>query len=492
MSSLMIQGTTSDAGKSALVTGLCRLLARNAISVAPFKPQNMALNSAVTDNGGEIGRAQAAQARAAGLQPHTDMNPVLLKPNTDTGSQVIIDGQAIGNMDARTYHSYKPVAMRSVMRAFARLHARHDVVVVEGAGSPAEINLRRGDIANMGFALATRTPVILVADIDRGGVFAHLYGTLALLEADERHLVRGMIINRFRGDKELLQSGIDWLEKETGLPVLGTLPFLPDLCLEGEDSLTRRNSNASRNNHLKVVVAALPHLSNHTDFDALNLHPQVSLTFAPLNSPLPPADLLILPGSKNVRKDLDALREAGWPQEINRHLRYGGRLLGICGGLQMLGTQIADPHGIEGKAGTSKGLGLLDLKTRLEAFKQLRNVSGHLCRDGVRVSGYEIHSGTSKGPALQRPAIDLDGRPDGAISQDERIMATYVHGLFDQSAACASLLRWAGLQDVSESSFQQRLLKDMDRLADALEQHIDLAPLYSLLELAGPEKKERA
>ncbi|VAX00934.1 Cobyric acid synthase, partial [hydrothermal vent metagenome] len=396
MSVLMIQGTTSDAGKSALVTGLCRILARRGLRVAPFKPQNMALNSAVTSDGGEIGRAQALQALAANIEPHTDMNPVLLKPNSDTGAQVIIQGHAVGNMNARRYHDYKQIAKQAVLESYERLQTHHDVVLVEGAGSPAEINLRAKDIANMGFAEAVDAPVLLIADIDRGGVFAHLVGTLELLSHSERRRIKGMVINRFRGDPGLLQPGLDWLERKTGKPVNGVLPFLPGLHLEGEDSLSRHDSIANSDNALNVIVPALPHLSNHTDIDPLNLHPQVNLQFVPAGEDIPAADLIILPGSKSVQTDLAWLRKHRWEDAIGKHLRYGGRVLGICGGYQMLGQAIHDPRGVEGAAGSCNGLGLLDIETTLEAGKQLRNVSGQLLADGSEISGYEIHMGVTR------------------------------------------------------------------------------------------------
>jgi adenosylcobyric acid synthase len=484
--SLMIMGTTSDAGKSLLVAGLCRILHRRGFAVAPFKPQNMALNSAVSVDGGEIGRAQALQAQAAGIEPLSDMNPVLLKPSSETGAQIIINGRAIGNMDAQAYHRYKPVAMRAVMAAYERLASRYDMVLIEGAGSPAEINLRRGDIANMGFATAAKTPVLLVADIDRGGVFAHLYGTLALLEAPEKALVQGMIINRFRGDLSILQSGIGWLEQETGLPVLGTIPHIADLALDGEDSLSRRGSLAqNRDKALHIVIPALPHLSNHTDFDALNLHPQVSLTFAPLGAPMPKADLIILPGSKNVRADLKALCAAGWDERIKSHLRYGGRVLGICGGFQMLGSHIHDPQGVEDKPGSSQGLALLDMTSTLESEKVLRNVSGFLTHGGEKVSGYEIHCGISRGPALARAALMLKHGPDGAISPDGRIIGTYLHGLFDRAGALGALLRWDGLEKPGEISLFDRRERDLGRLADILESSLDMKFIEDLL---GVEK----
>ncbi len=485
MTTLMVQGTTSDAGKSTLVTALCRWLARQGVAVVPFKPQNMALNSAVTADGGEIGRAQAVQAQAANLAPHTDMNPVLLKPNSDIGAQVIIHGRAVTSMDAVAYHDYKRVAMQAVLDSHRRLSAAYRVVMVEGAGSPAEINLRAGDIANMGFAEAVDCPVILIADIDKGGVFAHLVGTLALLSASEQARVQGFVINRFRGDIALLQPGLDWLEQRTGKPVLGVLPYLMDFHLEAEDAIDVRQSGKA-DDALKVVVPVLPRISNHTDFDPLRLHPQVDLQFVGPGQPVPPADLIILPGSKSVRADLAWLRAIGWDRVIQRHLRYGGKLLGICGGLQMLGTRIADPLGLEGAAGESAGLGLLDFATVLEADKQLRNVQGRLLPEGVPVSGYEIHAGVISGPALERPAVQLDdGRCDGAISTDGQILGTYLHGLFEGPEACAALLRWAGLEAVQTVDYHGLRERDIERLADLVETHLDTARLRALCGLGG-------
>ncbi|WP_027591182.1 cobyric acid synthase [Pseudomonas sp. RL] len=480
MPTLMVQGTTSDAGKSTLVTALCRWLARQGVAVAPFKPQNMALNSAVTVDGGEIGRAQAVQAQACGLAPHSDMNPVLLKPTTDMGAQVIIHGRAVGNMHAVAYHDYKRIARQAVLASHRRLCDAYPVVLVEGAGSPAEINLRAGDIANMGFAEAVDCPVILVADIDRGGVFAHLVGTLALLSPSEQARVQGFVINRFRGDLGLLQPGLDWLARHTGKPVLGVLPYLMDLHLEAEDAVDARQADKAEE-PLRVVVPALPRLSNHTDVDPLRLHPQVDVRFVGPGQPIPPADLMILPGSKSVRADLAFLRAHGWEAAIQRHLRYGGKLLGICGGLQMLGTRIDDPLGLEGEPGSSAGFGLLDFATVLEADKQLRNVRGVLALEQAEITGYEIHAGVSHGPALRRPAVRLDdGRPDGALSTDGQIMATYLHGLFEQPAACAALLRWAGLSQVQAVDYPALRERDIERLADLVEAHLDTDRLRTL------------
>jgi adenosylcobyric acid synthase len=473
MTTLMVQGTTSDAGKSTLVTALCRWLVRQGVAVAPFKPQNMALNSAVTAEGGEIGRAQAVQAQAANLAPHTDMNPVLLKPNSDTGSQVIIHGRAVTSMNAVAYHDYKAIAMQAVLASHTRLSQAYPVVVVEGAGSPAEINLRANDIANMGFAEAVDCPVLLIADINRGGVFAHLVGTLELLSPSEQARVQGFIINRFRGDIALLQPGLDWLEARTGKPVVGVLPYVMDLHLEAEDGIDQRQTDKAAQ-VLNVVVPVLPRISNHTDFDPLRLHPQVNLQFIGPGQPIPAADLIILPGSKSVRSDLAYLRANGWDTAVARHLRYGGKVLGICGGLQMLGEQVHDPLGLEGLAGSSAGLGLLAFSTTLEQEKQLRNVRGRLWLEDAEVSGYEIHAGVTSGPALTNAAVWLDdGRSDGAQSADGQILGTYLHGLFETPAACSALLRWAGLQDVQDVDYHALRERDIERLADLVENHLD-------------------
>ncbi|NIA57961.1 cobyric acid synthase [Massilia sp. TW-1] len=465
---LMVQGTTSDAGKSTLVAALCRLLARRGVRVAPFKPQNMALNSAVTSDGGEIGRAQALQAVAAGVAPHTDMNPVLLKPSSDIGAQVIIHGRVRAEMDARDYHQYKTVAMQAVLESHARLRAQYDAVIVEGAGSPAEINLRDRDIANMGFAEAVDCPVILVADIDRGGVFAHIVGTLACLSDSERARIVGFVINRFRGDIGLLEPGLAWLERQTGKPVLAVLPYLHGLYLDAEDAV---QAVAPGTGHFRIVVPSYPRMSNHTDFDALRVHPDVDLRFVREGEPIPDADLVILPGSKNTRGDLAWLHAQGWPERIRRHLRYGGKVIGICGGFQMLGACVDDPYGVEGVAGHSKGLGLLDLGTTLTRQKRLAQVSGRCAfapgAVDAAVTGYEIHMGVSTGSALARPAFEIDGRPEGGCSDDGQVLGTYLHGLFDHADACAALLRWAGLHSAHEVDTAALRDASLDRIADA-------------------------
>jgi adenosylcobyric acid synthase len=461
---LMVQGTTSDAGKSTVVAALCRLLKQQGIRVAPFKPQNMALNSAVTADGGEIGRAQALQAVAAGVLPHTDMNPVLLKPSSDIGAQVIIHGKVRAEMNARDYHQYKTVAMSAVLESHQRLLAQYDAVVVEGAGSPAEINLRDRDIANMGFAEAVDCPVILVADIDRGGVFAHIVGTLSCLSQSERDRTIGFVINRFRGDIKLLEPGLEWLEQQTGKPVLAVLPYLHGLYLDAEDAVQPVQAQRGA---FRIVVPSLPRMSNHTDFDALRAHPDVDLQFIRQGEPVPPADLIILPGSKNTRGDLAWLQQYGWPERIARHLRYGGKVIGICGGFQMLGRSVEDPHGVEGFAGNSAALGVLDMSTVLTQEKTLVQVAGRCAFADAAVSGYEIHMGVSSGAALAQPAFFIDGRPEGVLAEDGQVLGTYLHGLFDNPEAGRALLEWAGLH--SEHTVDTAALREasIDRLADA-------------------------
>ncbi len=481
---LMIQGTTSDAGKSTIVTALCRWLYNQGYAVAPFKPQNMALNSAVTVDGGEIGRAQAVQAEACHLEPHTDMNPVLLKPHSDTGAQVIIHGQPVANMEAQFYHNYKQTAMDAVLQSHQRLEKQYQIVIVEGAGSPAEINLRDRDIANMGFAEVVDCPVIIVADIDRGGVFAHLVGTLDLLSESEQQRVQGFIINRFRGDIALLQSGLDWLEKRTNKPVLGVLPYLHGLHLEAEDAINTEQITASENTLFKIIVPVMPRISNHTDFDPLRLHPQIDLQFIAPDAAIPNADLIILAGSKSVCADLQWLRDSGWETAINKHLRYGGKVIGICGGYQMLGEQINDPDGIEGKIISIQGLGLLACTTTLKASKQLRNVKGQLSWNKADISGYEIHAGITEGQDLARPVCILEQGNEGAISEDGQILGTYVHGLFEQTAACDALLTWAGLNNAVTPDYHAVRDKDIERLADMIEQNMDIDKLKSLLNIS--------
>ncbi|WP_295759467.1 cobyric acid synthase [Undibacterium sp.] len=472
----MVQGTTSDAGKSTVVAALCRLLYRQGVKVVPMKPQNMALNSAVTTDGGEIGRAQALQALAAGLAAHTDMNPVLLKPSSDTGAQVIIHGKVRADMNARDYDQYKSIAMQAVLASYQRLQQQYDAIIVEGAGSPAEVNLRARDIANMGFAEAVDCPVILVADIDRGGVFAHFIGTLACLSESEQNRIVGFVINRFRGDISLLEPGLEWLQQKTGKPVLAVLPYLHGLMLDAEDAIQSSQSSSGK---FKVIVPAIPRISNHTDFDALRFHPEVDLQFIGPGMVIPAADLIILPGSKNTREDLAFLLQQGWQTALDKHLRYGGKVIGICGGYQMLGQIISDPHGVEGVAGDSDGLALLDITTELTTEKRLQQVSG-VCAFGskadAKVEGYEIHMGLTYASNDTLPAFLIAGQEEGTRSPDDLILGSYLHGLFDHPDASSALLEWAGLKTELSVDLGSLREQSLDRLADAC------APLLAALQ----------
>ncbi len=488
---LMVQGTTSDAGKSILVTALCRILARRDYRVVPFKPQNMALNSAVTVDGGEIGRAQAVQAQAAFLEPSVSMNPILLKPNSDQGSQVIINGKAIGNMDARAYHAYKSELLPVVIAAHERLQQAFDIVLVEGAGSPAEINLREHDLANMGFAEAVDCPVIIVADIDRGGVFAHLYGTWALLSQSEQRRVRGFVVNRFRGDVKLLEPGLDWLEQQTSIPVLAVLPYIHNLHIEAEDSISQSQKLqlAKCDEVLKVNVLAYPRASNHTDFDVLRMHPQVDCEFLRDASQYRGCDLIVLPGSKHVRGDLGWLRDNGWDRVIERHLRHGGKLIGICGGYQMLGQQIHDPDGVESAPGSSAGLGWLAEETTLNRNKTLRNVTGTQVSTGLKVTGYEIHAGTTAGEESGAPLFALQCREDGTrfedgvVNADNNVLGTYLHGLFDTPEMLAHWMQWAGLGALDDFDYPEFREAQIERLADEVERCMPIEMLRELLSM---------
>lgn len=467
----MVQGTTSDAGKSILVAAICRIFKNHSNTVAPFKPQNMALNSAVTKDGGEIGRAQAVQAMAAGIEPTTDMNPVLLKPNTDVGAQVIVNGIAVANMDAKYYHNHKPQLLKSVLESHKRLENNFDYVIVEGAGSPAEINLRDRDIANMGFAEVADCPVVIVADIDRGGVFAHLTGTLDCLSQSEQDRVKGFIINRFRGDIKLLEPGLDWLEEKTGKPVLGVIPYIQNLHVEAEDAIHIKQQNTGEN-VLNVVVPVLPRISNHTDFDALALHPNVNLEFIKDPKKYNGCDLMILPGTKNVRQDYDWLVSSGWEDHVHKHLRYGGKVMGICGGFQMLGNAIRDTNGIEGTIGSTTTFGYLDFETELLESKQLKNVAGHVIGSDVHFKGYEIHAGESRGPAFDNCLFELNSHQDGIINQDNSVLGSYIHGIFDEKPMLEYLLTWAGLKSIEAFDYKLHQEREIDRLANEVEKAI--------------------
>ncbi|RSD29633.1 cobyric acid synthase [Vibrio pectenicida] len=481
LKALMVQGTTSDAGKTVFVAALCRLLARKGIKVAPFKPQNMALNSAVTSDGGEIGRAQAVQAKAACIPSTVHMNPVLLKPNSDTGAQVILQGKAIGNMEAVGYENYKQTVFPKVLESFSILQQDFQTVIIEGAGSPAEINLRDNDITNMGFAEVADVPVVIIADIDRGGVFAHIVGTLELLSKSEQNRVIGFIINRFRGDISLLQSGLDWLEDRTSKPVLGVLPFIHGLELESEDSINNQQ-NLSKSSQLNVVVPVLTRMSNHTDFDALRLNPEIHFRYVAKGEKIDNADLVILPGTKSVRADLNYLREQGWDKDIDRHLRLGGKLIGICGGYQMLGRSIIDSLGVEGEIGKSKGLGYLPVDTELTAQKQLTKLTAilKLNQKYASVSGYEIHVGrTSRNETKPLIFSGNELHPiEGAISDCNQVFGTYLHGIFDKQQALELICEWAGATKITAINHIQQQENAIDQIADAVEEHINLNGIW--------------
>jgi adenosylcobyric acid synthase len=476
---LMIQATGSNAGKSTLVAGLARALARRGLKVAPFKPQNMSNNAAVAIDGGEIGRAQAVQARAARMPPSVHMNPVLLKPETDTGAQVIVQGQRRGTLRAKNYLDKKAELMPAVLDSFAHLARDADIVLVEGAGSPAEINLRAGDIANMGFAAAANVPVVLAGDIDRGGVIASLAGTHLVLEPDERERIHGFIVNKFRGDVRLFDQGLAAISRLTGWPSLGVVPWLPQAAwLPAEDAMDLDRANASSSSRV-IAVPVLARIANFDDLDPLGMEPGVKLLFVRPGEAIPGnADVVILPGSKSTIGDLAYLRAQGWDIDIKAHVRRGGHLLGLCGGYQMLGTSIADPDGVDGRAGTVDGLGLLDIATTMRGDKSTTLVSGIHCATGTAIQGYEIHLGRSDGADCARPVLSLDGRPDGARSADGRIQGTYVHGLFTGDAFRRAWLANLGIG--SALAYESRIETALDALADHLEAHLDIEQLLKI------------
>ncbi|WP_448563477.1 cobyric acid synthase [Thalassotalea ganghwensis] len=483
---LMIQGTTSDAGKSTLVAALCRLYARQGLKVAPFKPQNMALNSAVTPCGGEIGRAQAVQAQAAGVELSVHFNPVLLKPQSDKRAQVIIQGKALSAMDAEDYHAYKKKAAEAVFASHDYLTEHYQRVIVEGAGSPAEINLREGDIANMGFAEQVDCPVILIADIDKGGVFAHLVGTLALLSPSEQERVVGFVINRFRGDIKLLAPGLTWLEQYTNKPVLGVLPYIHGLHLAAEDAVETKQEHGETK--FRVCVPVTPRMSNHNDFDALRLNPQISLEFVYANefsrTQLPAADLIILAGSKSVHADLAFIREQGWQYDIERHLRYGGKLFGICGGYQMLGELIEDPQKIESDIVSMAGLGYLPITTTMQGDKKLTNVHGTLtlnAGEAIDISGYEIHQGVTSTSANLTTIVETQEGRGGAMTADQQIAGCYLHGIFDSAGAQVALAKWCGIELEKPQAQETIQEQAINKLADVCQQHLNLSAIEQCL-----------
>jgi adenosylcobyric acid synthase len=481
----MLMGTGSSVGKSLLVAGLARACVRRGLSVRPFKPQNMSNNAAVTADGGEIGRAQALQARAAGVPPSVHMNPVLLKPQSEVGSQVVVQGRVHATARAREYQAMKPSLMPFVLDSFARLRAEADIVLVEGAGSASEVNLRAGDIANMGFARASGTPVVVVGDIDRGGVIASLAGTKAVIDPADAAMVRGFIVNRMRGDLTLFADGMDMIARHTGWPALGLVPFFGDArLLPAEDAAdlaagSRRPGSCRAGAGLRIAVPMLPRIANFDDFDPLAAEPGVDLVMVAAGEPLPVCDLVILPGSKATIADLADLRAAGWDIDLAAHRRRGGRILGICGGYQMLGRNVADPAGVEGSPGDVPGLGMLDVATVLTGDKRLSHVHGSSVADSAGMSGYEMHMGRTTGPAAARPVHRFsDGRDDGAWSGDGLVAGTYVHGLFnDDAQRSAWLARLGGAASVR--SHEAEVEAVLDRLADHLEAHIDVGRLLS-------------
>ncbi len=479
MPALMIQGCGSNVGKSMLVAGLCRAALRRGLSVAPFKPQNMSNNAAVTADGGEIGRAQALQALACGLEPHTDMNPVLLKPESETGAQVVVQGRRVATVKARDYASLKPSLMAPVLDSFGRLRGAHDLVIVEGAGSPAEVNLRAGDIANMGFARAGDVPVVLVGDIDRGGVIAQVVGTLAVLDPDDAAMVAGFIINKFRGDVRLFDDGYRLIEARTGWRGYGVLPWIAAAHrLPAEDALDLGSGPATGG--VTVACLALSRIANFDDLDPLKAEPGVDLVMVRAGEAIPgDARLVILPGSKSTRGDLAFLRAQGWDIDLAAHLRRGGHVLGICGGYQMLGQSIADPGGIEGPAGTDAGLGLLDVATVMSPDKRLARVTARHLGSGLEVQGYEIHIGRTSGADCARPFAQVGGRDEGAVSRDGRVVGTYLHGLFASDGFRSAYL--AGLGIAGSGLRHAGLVEEtLEALADHVEAHLDVAGLLAL------------
>ena len=495
---IMIQGTMSNAGKSLLTAGLCRIFRQDGYRVAPFKSQNMALNSYITSEGLEMGRAQVMQAEAAGIEPSVLMNPILLKPTNDTGSQVIVNGEVLGTMSARDYFKYKKKLVPDIMKAFRALAEKNDIIVIEGAGSPAEINLKTDDIVNMGMAKMADAPVLLAGDIDRGGVFAQLYGTVELLEPEERNRIRGLIINKFRGDKTILDPGIEMLEKKCGIPVVGVAPYL-DIQVEDEDSLTERFDRDQETGLIDIAVIRIPRISNFTDFNPLESIPGVSLRYVKHTSDLKNPDVIILPGTKNTMEDLRWLRESGMEALILKAADRGTLIFGICGGYQMLGETLSDPHGVEA-GGSMRGMGLLPMDTIFAEKKTRTQVTGRfLDLDGdyetlseVEFTGYEIHMGDS---VRRNPAKPCTSVRDGVTGKEKtegtftgNVCGTYVHGIFDKEETALALIRAAGkkkgvdvsrMEGVDFASFKEQ---QYDILAAELRKHLDMKKIYEILE----------
>ena len=497
----MIQGTGSDVGKSVLIAGLCRLFTRQGLKVCPFKPQNMSNNAATTPDGGEIGRAQALQAQACKILPHVDMNPVLLKPQSEKGAQLIVRGQNRGRFDAREYQDYKASLLPEVLDSYHRLTAQADLILVEGAGSPAEINLRTGDIANMGFAEAADLPVILVGDIERGGVIAALYGTFMLLQKHEQDRLVGFIVNKFRGDTTLFAEGMTAIETRTDMQGLGIIPWFTQAhLLPAEDAMSLAQTNhrhsyqlfstqsspsvsSNMKASLHIVVPILSRIANFDDLDPLRAEPGVKLTLIPQGQPLPNADIIILPGSKATLTDLAFLRHQGWDIDLAAHIRRGGSVLGLCGGYQMLGRRIADPEGVEGPSGEAEGLGWLAIETILTGDKKLALFTGIECQSGALIQGYEIHIGKTTGPDMVRPMLRLEsGRNEGARSVNGRVCGCYVHGLFTSDTFRRNWLQAHGGEIDLTLDYEAQIEQTLDQLADHLEAHMAIQSLLMLAE----------
>ena len=505
---IMIQGTMSNAGKSLLAAGLCRIFKQDGYRVAPFKSQNMALNSYITEEGLEMGRAQVMQAEAAGIQPSVLMNPILLKPTNDVGSQVIVNGEVLGNMSAREYFKYKHRLIPDILKAYDQLARENDIIVIEGAGSPAEINLKQEDIVNMGMAKMAKAPVLLVGDIDRGGVFAQLIGTVMLLEEDEKSLVKGLIINKFRGDKSILDPGVEMLEEKSGIPVVGVAPYM-NIQVEDEDSLTERFDNNREVGVIDIAVIRVPRISNFTDFNPFESMPGVSLRYVKQVSELKDPDMIILPGTKNTMEDLQWMRQSGMEAAVLKQAARGKVIFGVCGGFQMLGENLSDPYGVEA-GGSMKGMGLLAMDTVFENEKTRTQVTGNFGKvdgdlaelSGVELEGYEIHMGVT---TLKKGSSSLTKICDHAASQEEKqdgaweknVYGTYVHGVFDKEEVAKAVVRALGrkkgidTEEITGVDFKEFKETQYDILAQELRKHLDMKAIYRILEEGVKEAEEK-
>ena len=481
MPAIMIQGTGSNVGKTMLVAGLCRAASNRGLNVSPFKPQNMSNNAAVTSDGGEIGRAQALQARASKKQPHTDMNPILLKPETEKGSQLIIRGKYQSSFKAHEYAKIKKTLLEPVLSSFESLRSQSDLVIIEGAGSPAEVNLRQNDIANMGFANAADVPVVLVADIDRGGVIAQLVGTKAVLPNGDLEMIKGFIVNKFRGDVSLFDEGYEFIKKQTKWHGFGVLPFFMDAWrLPAEDALDIRSQKPRKPSRYKIACLCLSRMANFDDLDPLSQEKEVELVMIHAGQVIPAdANLVLIPGSKSTIFDLQFLREQGWDIDLKAHHRRGGYILGICGGYQMLGTKIYDPDGLEGEAKETEGLGFLQIETIMRTKKTLNEVSAIHLGTSLQIKGYEIHLGETSGVDCQRPFAMIGGRKEGASSVDGRVQGSYVHGLFSQDSFRRAFLDKLGIS-VEGFAYDTQIEDTLDGLAEHIETYLDVDKIFSL------------